>query len=340
MIRKLTRWCLLTLLLWGGSQSSAFAQQSNNFIPDKLKIKTAKKSGWFPDLDLGFNFSFAQSDGVVGVPDGTTLSFGVQLSGGLLYSSGPHEWRTTLKITHTQTKTPTLKPFLKSADQALLETVYTFRFQNPKWLGQFVSAALDTALLDGFLVKEANTRAEITELDGTKTSDDIIAQTPFGLTKGFAPLMLKQSLGVVLNPFTLKPFRMEVKAGGGAIEAFVQNSIRLEDNADTADVVEMKRLQDYIQAGLELKLEIAGVLFDKVLNYALKAGAMLPLYSSVTNNLTTLELLNFDVQFTVGLKLNKWLSINYKLGLVQAPLIQPLLQVTNNLILSLSTSIL
>ncbi|HAA55131.1 MAG TPA: hypothetical protein DCE42_10250, partial [Myxococcales bacterium] len=79
---------------------------------------------------------------------------------------------------------------------------------------------------------------------------------------------------------------------------------------------------------------------DKVLNYALKAGAMLPLYSSVTNNLTTLELLNFDVQFTVGLKLNKWLSINYKLGLVQAPLIQPLLQVTNNLILSLSTSIL
>ena len=340
MIHKFVTFFVLIFCIIGGWATQAIAQQEAGFIPKKLQLKVAKKNGWFPNLDVGFNFSFAQSDGVVGVPDGTTLNVGVQLEGGLLFSKNSHEWRNTIKIVHTQTKVPTIKSFLKSADQASLESVYTYRLKKMKWFGFFISLKGDTALVDGFLIRDTDTKLKIKEIDGQSKSESLKGQEVYLLTKGLSPFLLKESLGVAVTYSKDKLLKVDVKAGGGVIQAWTREGLRVDDDATTTDVFELTRLQDYIQAGLELKLVAAGILFKKLLNYNFALGAMLPFYSSVTNNLSTIELLNVNMNLKIGLKINKWFSLNYALSLVSAPLIQPKLQITNNLILSFTTSIL
>ncbi len=340
MIHRFVYFVVLFFVFLSWGSFKAHAQQETGFIPKKVVLKVAKKQGWFPNLDVGFNFSFAQSDGVVGVPDGTTLNFGVQLEGGLLYSKDEHEWKNTLKIVHTQTRIPTIKSFLKSADQASLESVYTYRLKKMHWFGFFASLNAETALVDGFLIRDTDTTLLIKELDGKTKKESLKAQDTFSLTKGLSPFLLKESLGIVLIYDKTSALKVNFKFGGGVVEVWTNNGLRVDDNADTADLYELVRLQDYMQAGLESKLVATGLLFNKMLNYNFTVGAMLPFYSSVMNNMSLIELLNVNMSLTMALKINKWLAINYALSVVSAPLIQPKLQVTNNLILSFTTSIL
>ena len=246
---------------------------------------------------------------------------------------------------HTQTKVPAIKPFLKSADKLDFETAYTYRLKKRKWLGFFGALKVETPLLAGFLVKEKDTKLKIIELDGkvdlTKTA---LGQKAFELTSGFAPLILRQALGVSILPKDTKKLRIDIKIGGGFIQAFTQEGLRVDDDAATADLLELKRIQDYLQAGVEARIAISGRLFKKSLSYSLVVGAMLPFYSSVTKvgdkEYSIPELLNFDLSLKIGIQVLKWLAVNYSLNLTQAPLIQPKLQVTNNLVLSVTWSIL
>lgn len=337
------RWkAVWVLCFWmvGGSVASA---QSSTFIPDKIKLKASKKKeGWFPNLDLGFNFAFSQSDGVVGIPDGTSLSFGLQLDAGILLIGGRHEWKNDLKILHTQTKTPTIDQFLKSADAASLDSMYTYKFL--RWLGAFVALRAETSLVDGFLVKDADTTLRITRVGGTTPEVKVLpAQSVQPLTRGLSPFFLKPSVGLRLTPYEEKFFKFDVKAGVGMIMAWVQNGLVVSDDAGTPDL-ELNELQDYMQIGTELKVAIAGGLnLGQLTNsfvYSLSAGAMLPFYSSLNPNNDLLGLLNFDLKLTLGLKINKFLSINYGLNVTRAPLIQEAIQITNTLLISLTLSVL
>lgn len=340
---------ILLLCLVVGSLSflpaGAWAQKGT-LLPDQIKAKKKKgekkkKSGWTPDLDASFNFSFAQSDGVVGVPDGTTLNFGLQLKGGATYINGPHEWRTTFLLVHTQTKLPTINAFVKSADKAELETMYTYFFPSAKWFGLFASLKGETALLPGFLVRDANTNLSIKAIDGTISTAQLLAQAPYKLTDGFAPFLLKPSAGASLTPYNKKEFRLNFKLGVGAVMTWTQDGLRIEDDAATADVIELARMQDYIQIGGEARISLNGVLFGKLLNYTLSGGAMIPFYTSVdTSKFTFAELINYDATLKLGIKVFNWMSINYSLAVLYVPLIQPQVQVTNNLVVSFTWSIL
>jgi hypothetical protein len=303
--------------------------------------RTAKKDGWFPNLKVGLNFAFSQSDNVVGIPNGTTLNLGLQIQGKLLYARGGHEWRSSLNVVHTQTKLPTLKPFLKAADSFDVDTMYLYRFQGLKWLGVFAGLKINTPLLDGFLVREADTVLRVVDRENNEVRrDNAVAQTPFQLTAPFAPFQFKQSIGVSFNPYN-KPFLdIDIKLGGGALQTWVQGGLRADDNAATADTFELRLLEDYVQAGLELQFNLDGKLFKDILTYALVIEFMLPLYTSLQTNLSVIDLLNFKTALQIQIKVAKWLSVNYNLSLVRAPLIQPNLQVVNNLVLSLTIDIL
>ncbi len=341
-----TRWRVLLGMLiailpmsWA---SFGFAQTDADYIPDKLKVeKTAKKDGWFPKLKAGLNFSFAQSDGVVGVPDGTTLSLGLQVQGSLLFAHGGHEWRSSINVVHTQTKLPNLKPFLKAADALDLETLYLYRFKGLPWLGLFAGLKMNTALLDGFLVREENTEIRVLDRTGAEVRRaQALAQIPFQLTKPFAPLLFKQSVGVAFNPYRQPFLDVDIKVGGGAGQAWVQGGLRAADDAATATTFEVSQLFDYVQAGLEFQIVLTGTLFNKILTYSLLGEVMLPLVTSVDTGKSPVDLLNVKGVLQLQIKVAKWLSINYNLSLIRAPLIQPDLQVINNLVLSFTINIL
>lgn len=344
MNQKFMVFLLVTLGLLCSYSTDTMAQTAGKVLPDQIKYDTKKKDGWFPDLNASFNFSFAQSDGVVGVQDGTTLSLGLQLNGALTFAKSTHEWRSTLKIVHTQTKLPTIDPFVKSADNFDLETTYTYRLPKVKWFGFFVSLRLETPLLPGNLVRADAGTVQIKEVgaaDYVSYADKptLNAQESLQLTNAFAPLMFKQSLGLDFLPYEKKAFRINLKAGVGALQAFTQSGLRVDSIAE--NIIKLGRLQDYVQIGAEARLNINGRLWKKLLTYSLSTGVMLPFYSSVTNDKSIPELINFDMAFKLGLQVFKWLAINYSLTVVHAPLIVPeKFQITNNLVVALTWDIL
>lgn len=352
MQTRTARWGLFpaALLLAGLTAPSAArgATAKGDYIPDdvvkvkkkkKKKKKAPPKDGWFPSLKAGFSFAFSQNQGVVGITDGVTLALGLQLHGGLTYRHGGHEWVSKLTILHTQTKVPNLDPFIKAADLFELSSLYQYRFRRVKWLGVFGGLRLSTALLPGDLVRDADTNLAITRLDGAVDNDVATGQRPYQLTKSFAPLLFKQFAGGLAKPLDKPWLAIDIRLGLGAMEVWVRDGLVVDDNKDTADLLELKELQDFVQAGAELQLEMKGKAAKDVLSYGLAAEVMYPFAQNVKTDLTGAELINTEVRFTLGIKLFKWASLDYSLSVLRVPLIVDKWQVVNNLMLSITANI-
>jgi hypothetical protein len=330
--------------------------QKADIIPDEIKkqdeiekerlkkieeLRKAKKrtEGWFPSVKAGFTFAFSQNQGVVGLPDGMTLSLGVQLTGGLLFRKGTHEWNSVLMIQETQSKVPNIEFFIKSADLFDLNSVYTYRLPQVKWFGFFAGVRLTATMLPGNLVKDADTNTTLQEVDGTVNQRLLAAQTNYHLTDAFFPLYFKQSAGAVFRPYKRPWLDVDLKLGAGAIEVWTAKGKVVADDKATKDVLELKRLQDYVQGGIELQVNLTGkALKADILTYGFQFVAMYPFATSIETSITGVDLFNVEARLQVGVKLWKWASLNYALAIVRTPLISPDWQITNNLLLSITAS--
>lgn len=306
----------------------------------KAKKKPAKpKEGWIPALKAGFNFAFSQNQGVVGIPDGVTLALGLNVQGDLIYRKRTHEWVSKLVILHTQTKIPNIDPFIKAADTFELSTLYQYRFPKISWLGLFAGIRLQSALLPGSVVRDTDIAVSVKELDGTFLDTNITAQKAFRLTGPFSPLFFKQFAGALAKPLMRPWMNIDIKLGIGAVEVWTTEGLVVTDDAATADVLEMSRLQDYVQGGVELQIGINGVLANKLLTYGFYAEVMYPFAHNAETDLEGAELLNTEFRFTLGIKLFSWASLNYSLNVLRVPLIVDKWQVTNNLMLSITANL-
>lgn len=305
----------------------------------KKKLKK-KKDGWHPKLDAGFNFAFSQSQGVVGVPDGISMALGLLLNGEVVFRRGAHEWITTLQVVHTQSKTSGIELFIKSADKLDLASYYQYRFPKLKMLGVFGGVKLVTPLLPGSLIVAQDTFVDRTPADPTDFYDTVEAQTAFRLTEAFSPGLFKQFAGGMVKPYEEKWMSIDIKLGLGGVEMWGRDGYVLNDNKDTSGVLELKQLQDYQQVGGELQLTVTGTVFDKILTYGLHAEIMLPFYTSRdTGDLKGADLFNIEFKAMLGIKLWKWVSLNYALAVMRIPLIQEDWQVTNTLLLTVKANL-
>jgi hypothetical protein len=306
----------------------------------KKKKKSKKKEGWNPALKAGLNFAFSQNQGVVGIPDGVTVALGLQIDGKLLYRRGNHEWLSELGILHTQSKVPNVDPFVKAADQFILSTLYQYRFKpRVPWLGVFGGVRLNTALLPGNLVRTEDTTLELQYRDGRVEPDTAPAQERYRLTDSFAPLLFKQFAGALLNPLERDWLEIDVRFGLGAVEVWTRDGFVIDDDDATADVLELKQLQDYVQGGVELHLDLSGTVVDKILSYGLHLELMYPFAHNADTDLEGIALFNTELKFTLNVKVFEWASLNYALSVVRTPLIVDKWQVVNSLMLSLTANI-
>lgn len=322
--------------------------QKADYIPDEVVKKKKKKrkkqfrDGWHPRLKAGFSFAFNQSQGVVGVADGITIALGLQIDGGLMFRKGGHEWVSQLNIVHAQTKMPNIDPFLKAADQFQLSSYYQYRFRPKyKWIGVFGGLRVTTALLPGSLVVPEDKALAITELDGAVTPDLALGQKSYRLTDAFAPVMFKQFLGALFKPLERTWLTVDIKLGIGANEVWVSQGLAAKDDKATADVLELVRMQNYLEAGLELQVGLVGSAFKKLLTYGLLAEVLVPFAekTEVPSDLSRAELISSAFKLTVGIKLFKWLALNYTLAVQRYPLIVDEWQVQGSLVLAVQANI-
>lgn len=321
------------------TDKAAVAQQDQrvdlNLATAKAK-KKKRRNGWYPKLSLGANVLLNHSSSVPGVDDGLTLSLGAVVNGELLMLHNKHEWKTSLKLVHTQTKTPLIEPFVKTADNLDVQSFYTYRFGGPANIGIFGGLQLNVALFPGFLVTSADT--QLVRIDGDKRTRELaVKNVPIELTKAFSPLILKQKLGIEAKPYEDKLATLQIRFDAAAQEVFA-NGYSVQDNAATTDL-ELIKLRDYIQFGAELEVKLNGNI-NKRISYHFEAELMYPIVTSIPTTLGGFDLLNADLSLKVSLKLAKWASLDYVFSAKLVPLLSRNWQVTNNLVLSLKADFL
>lgn len=326
-------------------------QRINLALQAANTAKMKKKYGWFPKLSLGVNVSLAHAMNVPGVDEGIAFSLGIVLNSSLLYLNGPHEWKTDLTGVHTQTKTPTIEPFIKTADNLDLKTFYTYRFQGRFQLGLVGGLQINTALFPTNLVSAKDVPYINVNPNGTKvgtadpanpstiipTKNNLLKNVPLNLTGPFNPFIFKQMLGVTARPYEDIVATLNLKLSVAAQQVWARG-LTLQDDATTPEL-ELRILQDYVQAGVDLSINLAGSLHKRV-TYEFNADILLPFVTSVPTTLKGFELMNADISFKVGVKLIKWASLDYVFRAQRVPLLTTNWQVTNNLVLNVKADFL
>lgn len=307
--------------------------------PKGKEPKDKKTKGMVPSMYVGLNFSFAQSQGVVGVPDGFSMALGLTLRGGLDYTKGPHRWRTGLLIQEATTKIPGIKPFLKSTDLIEVTSVYDYRFPRVRWLSVYGGIRLRGTLLEGNLVRPAETQLQLTSIEGTVFTDVLPAQKPYPLTKFLAPLLMEESAGAGFEALRHPAARLGFGVGLMAHQVFSQESYVVHDDEATPNVLELVQLRDYVQGGAEAHVTLTGRLADKLLGYRLGLRVMFPFATNVTTDHRYDQLINLELQAALSIRIFAWASLEYSLSVLRMELLRPGWQVANLLMLSISASV-
>jgi hypothetical protein len=326
--------------------TSGWAQDPPSVVSDEAKKEVAERvaaesaattpDGWDFSLSLGANTAFGHNSAVVGSQDGTTLQLGVLIDGVAEMRRGQHLWTTKLKISHTQTQTPELGEFVKSADELDLRTTYLFSLAALPWMGPFARARLNTALFNGTYLATSSKRFVVEGGDAPVTG--VIGDGErLALTDPLQPLLLRQTAGAMGTPIKGADLTVTGLLGLGAQEIYAEGG-RVIDKEDANRVV-LKELHDSTQVGLEVELGVAG-LWKSWLTWSAGFNVLYPFVVDADTDLEGAELINYELDGKLSFKLSKWASVDYVATIKRIPLVVNKAQIQNNLLLNASFNLL
>ncbi|MCK5798788.1 MAG: hypothetical protein KAI47_16460, partial [Deltaproteobacteria bacterium] len=175
---------------------------SEVYVPKKVASAKVRDVGWDGSFVLGASISLASSHKVVGQADGESISLTGQVTGGLDYIKGMHEWRNILKLAETSAKTPGIDRFVKSNDLLSLDSLYLMRFKRFSWVGPYARFQWETTL---FPTEDVRTD-DVTYL--AKDGAPIPGTNPRNFLRvadAFSPMTFRETLGAFAKAYT-KPF--------------------------------------------------------------------------------------------------------------------------------------
>ena len=347
-----------TIFLAVGSIVSAQETGPKVILKNAEGVDKSKGTGWHPHLKVAGNMALGQSKNTPGTPDGVSLQLGYIIGANLDYlsPSQKHEWANALGLELAYTRTPVVDAFVKSVDRIDFRSAYLFHIPRVPWLGPFLAFRLSTPMLPAYLVRaeptnvywlEVGAAPEDTNGDGVLEDEDGVAidvnhpevttyqaGRRIKLTKELAPLTIRESAGLFAIPIDKPWLKLDARLGFGAWETFVRNGFVVEDNGDTADIFELRRMQDSVQLGPELGVILTGAVKEN-LTYSLSALLMQPVYHNAETGLNGSELLNVELEAKLGVKVTKYVSIDYSFKAYRQPLIVDEWQIQNNLLVSI-----
>ena len=293
---------------------------------DKEVIKEKPKSeadkhgqGWSGDLRIGATLNLSSNNNVVGKPDGTLFTVGLELDGNLYYINGDHEWRTNMYLGEMFSKSPNIDDFVKTTDKLVIDSIYLYHIQSIPWLGPFARFGLDTALLPGYDVQASPVDYIDDSTKATLTSN----ADKYRTTDAFKPLQLKESLGVFAKPISEKPYTIEARLGVGARQIWADGQWAIKSttaaSGATRAQVALKPLETYQQVGGELGVYFNGEIWDGKVAYKASAETLMPFYSSGESDKSLVELTNVEFNGGLSFRLVSWLSIEYGLKVAYMP---------------------
>lgn len=296
--------------------------------------------GWKMVANLGFTFAFNNASNVVGVENGTTLSLGGVFGFAANLKSDAHRWENNLLLQHTQTKTPVINGFLKSLDNLELKSMYTYRFENPKWFGPFAKANFRTSILPGFTKRAGDvTTTRPDPAGGPAITQTYQAQQRIDLTGAFEPIQIKEAVGAFANPIESDEFTLRSRLGIGGQHIITGDGLNLADDAATPEL-ELAPMGEANELGGVVEVDLRGQIVKDVLSWGIEVETFLALVTSLEGDLAFEDRINLDVNGKLSLKLNKWLSFDYALLVRRVPVVVLDVQVQNTIIANITYEVL
>ena len=208
-----------------------------------------RPDGWSPAVSLGITAAFANNSGVVGQSDGTSFSFGMKGDAALNYNRGLHEWRNTLGVVASVTRTPVITDFVKTSDNLNLDSIYLFHALP--WFGPFARFSLHTSMFRGTDVRPTAVNYFITQADGTKSL--VANSTSLTLSDPFRPLTFKETIGLFAQPYVSVPASFELRLGAGAQEVLADGQLAVTGQHRCRPGDDDQRCRDSGDAGERLR---------------------------------------------------------------------------------------
>lgn len=315
---------------------NAGAEEMGALVGDEKAKEVKKKDGWEVLFTPGASLSLTDNRDVVGQPEGMSLTVGAQIKAATKYRSGDHQFRANLDINETFTRTPVLDELIKSTDIFKFEALYLYDLLD--WLGPYVRFGLDTNLLEGFAKQPDFVRWRIVALDG---SESFRTAREFRLTDGFAPLQLRESAGFFATPYAERWLNVEIRLGFGGLHLLAEDQYALNDDAAT-EALDVIELDSFNQAGVEGALALTGDFYEKRIVYNIGLEVLVPLVNDLRagDDRNAGELTNVELNAGLRFKIFEWMSLDYLFRLVRVPQLIDKTQMQNNLLLTLSWSLL
>ncbi|MCB0356746.1 MAG: hypothetical protein KDD40_07045 [Bdellovibrionales bacterium] len=327
---------LFVILMFISFSGRVFAEDA----PAPLTIKDAAaveakdklKDGWHPKLKFKANLSLGSSQSVIGQVDGDSKTVGASVDSALDYKMGQNEWRQALTYTGSTTSTPTLPRYVKSSDELSYSTIYLRALEAYPQVGPYVRAEVKTAAFKGEDVRAEN---KTYQLEGVNKG----VHKVYRLTDPFVPLTTKESLGFFYQAIQRENTQLEFRLGFGAIQVDTKDQLRVNDNPDTADIIELSQLESMQQSGIEYGFVFKGK-WNSTSEYSFAGDFLTPMGVDIDQgkecaDCSTLELTNVDLKFALTTKVNSWASVSYEYKALKQPEVLDAFQIQHGLVLNL-----
>ncbi len=326
--------------LLAGSGGTAHAQAKIVPMDDVKGAGDTDLSGWNPFLALTSTVSLTSNSNVVGQVDGLSTLFGIGIAGGADYVQGKHLVRSTLSVNESFARTPVVSEFVKTNDVVKLEGIYNYFVS--KTFGGYGRLSLSTSLFPATDVRGvATTWVEKNQDDPTMP---IPRNTGFRqrLAGSFAPFSVEESAGVFADPVRKERVNLSFRLGMGGRHTFA-DSVLLIDDTDSTPEVELLRLSDVHQLGVEAFAGASGKFNEGKATYRAGLSVLFPFLNNDDSRRSATDLTRIGLEAQVSFNVHKWMSLVYNVAITRDPQLFPdgneLIQYQNNLLLTFQLSL-
>ena len=290
-----------------------------------------RPEGWQSKLSVGTTGSFSHASSVVGTTDGATLQVGLALDGAFSLRRGLHTWLNEVKLRHTQTRTPQIDGFVKSADAAEVATSWSWRLPKAPAMGPYLAAKVGTQLFEGQVVRPAPFDVRRIWRDGHVDDQHVVGNGRLVVSQPFEPLQINEGAGLAADIADGKFLNLETRFGAGVQHVVAADGFAVSDNKKTPQL-ELEQFETSTQAGAEVEVRGKGAV-SRHLAWNLKAGLLYPMVTTSQRKPVGFEAMTTEVSGTVSLKLSKRTSLDYILQVKRIPQVVDDWQIQNGLML-------
>lgn len=331
---------IVLLVVMARVLSGGLASAQAQLVPGDVKgVEQTDPQGWSPFLAVTSTISLTSNSSVVGQVDGFSTLFGIGVTGGTDYIDGRHVMRSTLSVNESFARTPVIDEFVKSNDSVKLEGLYSYFVTSN--LGGYGRLSLQTAMFPADDVR------------GLPTS--WVEKVPGGMAIPRSTNAFRQRLADSLEPFTVneaaggfaEPLRdprlsLSLRVGLAGRHTLADGVLLADDDKATPEI-ELLRLSDVHQLGLEAFAGATGKLEDGKASYRAGLSVLLPAVNNDKDHRSTVELTRVALEGSLTFNVYSWMSIVYNLAITRDPQLFPRdedkIQVQNNLLLTFQFSV-